>query len=112
MENNYYFLKNIYTNEISYYTEETFKLEFGDKRMDKRKLIKYITITFAITGICWWGLALLTNYNIVDSSQGIFTLVHVIGGFGPTIAAIMVLPPLINANRIAGETSSVDKVAS
>lgn len=31
MENNYYFLKNIYTNEISYYTEETFKLEFGDK---------------------------------------------------------------------------------
>ena len=60
--------------------------------MDKRKLIKYISITFAITGICWWGLALLTNYSIVNSSQGIFTLVHVIGGFGPTIAAIMVLP--------------------
>lgn len=60
--------------------------------MDKRKLIKYISITYAITGICWWGLALLTNNSIVDSSQGIFTLIHVIGGFGPTIAAIMVLP--------------------
>ena len=49
-------------------------------------------MTFAITWICWWGLAFLTNSDMVDSSQGIFTLIHVIGGFGPTIAAIMVLP--------------------
>ena len=60
--------------------------------MDKKKVIKYISITFTITWICWWGLSLLTNNNIIDSSQGIFTLIHVIGGFGPTIAAIMVLP--------------------
>lgn len=60
--------------------------------MDKRKVIAYIGITFAITWMCWWGLALLTNYNIVDSSQGIFTLIHLIGGFGPTIATIMILP--------------------
>ncbi len=60
--------------------------------MDKKKVLKYISITFAITWICWWGLALLTNKNIIDSSQGIYTLIHVIGGFGPTIAAIMVLP--------------------
>ena len=60
--------------------------------MNKKKLITYLIITFAITYTCWWGLALLTNLNIVDSSQGIFTLIHVIGGFGPTIAAILVLP--------------------
>lgn len=60
--------------------------------MNKKKLIIYLLITFAITYTCWWGLALLTNLNIVDSSQGIFTLIHVIGGFGPTIAAILVLP--------------------
>ncbi len=29
-----------------------------------------------------------------------------------TIAAIIVLPPFINANKIAGETSAVDRVAS
>ena len=60
--------------------------------MDKRKVVTYISIAFAITWICWWGLALLTNNHIVDSSQGIFTVIHLIGGFGPTIAAIVLLP--------------------
>lgn len=60
--------------------------------MNKKSVITYLTITFAITYACWWGLALLTNLDIVHSSQGIFTLIHVIGGFGPTIAAICVLP--------------------
>ena len=59
--------------------------------MNKKKLIMYLIITFAITYICWWGLALLTHLNIVNSSQGIFTVIHLIGGFGPTIAAIFVL---------------------
>lgn len=60
--------------------------------MNKKKVITYLIITFALTYTCWWGLALLTNLNVVNSSQGIFTLIHVIGGFGPTIAAICVLP--------------------
>ncbi len=60
--------------------------------MNKKKVITYLLITFAITYTFWWGLAVLTNLNIVNSSQGIFTLLHVIGGFGPTIAAIAVLP--------------------
>lgn len=63
-----------------------------DKPMNKKKIITYLVITFAITYTFWWGLALLTNLNIVNSSQGIFTLIHAIGGFGPTIAAILVLP--------------------
>lgn len=60
--------------------------------MNKKKLITYLIITFAITYTCWWGLALLTSLDIVDSSQGVFTLIHVIGGFGPTVAAVSVLP--------------------
>lgn len=59
--------------------------------MDKKIIIKYTSITFAITWICWWGLALLTNKNIVDSSQGIFTVIHLVGGFGPTIASLLIL---------------------
>ncbi len=60
--------------------------------MSKNKTITYLIITFSITYTFWWGLAVLTNLNIVNSSQGVFTLLHVIGGFGPTIAAIAVLP--------------------
>ncbi len=57
-----------------------------------KKIITYLITTFAITYTCWWGLALVTNLNIVNSSQGVYTLLHVIGGFGPTIAAIALLP--------------------
>lgn len=64
----------------------------GESRMDKKKIFTYLLITFAITWLCWWGLALLTTNGIVNSSQGTFTVIHVIGGFGPTIAAILVLP--------------------
>lgn len=60
--------------------------------MNSKRVVKYLIITFAITWSCWWGLAYLTTNGIVDSSQGIFTLIHVIGGFGPTIAALTVLP--------------------
>ncbi len=60
--------------------------------MNKKRIILYLTVTFAITYTFWWGLALLTNLNFVNSSQGIFTALHMIGGFGPTIAAIAVLP--------------------
>lgn len=60
--------------------------------MNKKKVITYLLITFAVTYTSWWGLALMTNLNLVSSSQGFFTLIHLIGGFGPTIAAILVLP--------------------
>lgn len=60
--------------------------------MDTKKVITYISITFTITWICWWGLALLSKKGILDSSQGIFTVMHLMGGFGPTIASVMVLP--------------------
>ncbi len=62
------------------------------QKLDKNKLVIYLIITFAITYTFWWGLALLTNLNIVNSSQWTFTLLHIIGGFGPTIATIAVLP--------------------
>jgi membrane protease YdiL (CAAX protease family) len=65
---------------------------WAEEMMDKKKIIQYVSITFLITWSCWWGLAFFTNYHIVNSSQGIFTVIHLIGGFGPTIAAIILLP--------------------
>ena len=60
--------------------------------MNRKKIITYVVITCAITYTFWWGLALLTNRNILHSSQGLFTLLFAIGGFGPTISAILLLP--------------------
>lgn len=60
--------------------------------MNKKRIATYLFTTFAITYTFWWGLALMTNLGIIHSSQGIFTLLHAIGGFGPTIAAILTLP--------------------
>ena len=63
-----------------------------NETLNKKRVITYLIITFAITYTFWWGLALLTNLNVINSSQGIFTLLHAIGGFGPTVAAIILLP--------------------
>lgn len=60
--------------------------------MDRKKLTQYLLTTFAITYTAWWGLALLTQRGILYASDTLFTLLHVLGGFGPTIAAIAVLP--------------------
>ena len=60
--------------------------------MNRKKIITYFIITFAITYTSWWGLALLTNLNMIHSSQGLFPFLFTLGGFGPTIAAILVLP--------------------
>ncbi len=60
--------------------------------MRQKTLARYLGITFAITYSFWWGLAVLTHLKILDSTQGLFTLLHVLGGFGPTVAAIAVLP--------------------
>lgn len=57
-----------------------------------KKLGKYLWLTFAITYSCWWGLALLTKLQLLDSADIPFKVLHVLGGFGPTIAAILVLP--------------------
>lgn len=59
--------------------------------MDTKRLAKFLIITFVITGIAWCGLATLTSLNIIPFSHPLGTILHIIGGFGPTIAAFFVL---------------------
>lgn len=59
--------------------------------MEKKRLIKFILITFAITWIAWGGLVILTKLNIILFSHPFGTILHIIGGFGPTIATFFVL---------------------
>ena len=64
--------------------------------MDTKRLTKFLIITFVITGIAWSGLAVLTSLNIIPFSHPLGTILHIIGGFGPTIATFFVLEEKLN----------------
>lgn len=60
--------------------------------MEKKRAFYYLAITFLITWGCWWTLAFLTQYAGVTADRWLYKGLHMLGGFGPTIAAILVLP--------------------
>ena len=57
----------------------------------KKRLLKYLIITFAISYLCWGGLAVLVQTNVLTFSHPIATAIHLIGGFGPTFATLFAL---------------------
>ena len=59
--------------------------------MNTKRLAKFLIITFLISWIAWCGLAALTSLNIISFSHPLGTILHIIGGFGPAIAALFVL---------------------
>ena len=62
------------------------------EKMNRNVLVTYIVLTFAITWISWWMLALLISQGILSYSDPVATGIRMLGGFGPTISAILVLP--------------------
>lgn len=59
--------------------------------MKNERLIHFIIMTFIITGIAWGGLAIATKLKIIAVSDPLGTFLHIIGGFGPTIATFFVI---------------------
>lgn len=59
--------------------------------MHKNRLIYFLIITFFITGVAWTSLAVLTKSNVISFTHPIGTILHIIGGFGPTIAALFLM---------------------
>ena len=59
--------------------------------MNTKRLAKFLIITFLISWIAWCGFAALTILNIISFSHPLGTILHIIGGFGPAIAALFVL---------------------
>lgn len=55
--------------------------------MNKRRLIKYLVLTFAISWTCWLADALLVRFTSMTESGVIPMILFTLGGFGPTIAA-------------------------
>ncbi len=67
--------------------------------MDKR-LTKYLAISFAISWVAWGILAVLIAQGKFAFADPEGTMLHVLGGFGPTIAAVLVLPGEITVKAV------------
>ena len=88
-------MKNGVENSIKDHTRNGLKHSAKNgmpEKMNRNVLVTYIALTFAITWISWWMLALLISQNILLYSNPIATVIRMIGGFGPTISAILVMP--------------------
>lgn len=59
---------------------------------ETRRILRFLLLTFGITWTAWWLLALLVRLGVTASGQPLYILLHMIGGFGPTIAAVLLLP--------------------
>ena len=59
--------------------------------MEMKRLRKFIIITFIVTGLAWGSLAFFTSFSIISFTHPIGMILHIIGGFGPTIASLFVL---------------------
>ena len=65
-----------------------------------KKLLKYLTVTFSITYLCWCGLAVLVQTDVLTFSHPIATALHLLGGFGPSVAAVAILDTKISLRSI------------
>jgi hypothetical protein len=65
-----------------------------------KRLMKYLTIAFLITWICWWGEALLVKFTSFRESDLLPMILFTVGGFGPTIAALCCFENKLTPKRI------------
>ncbi len=56
--------------------------------MNIKTVAKYLIITFAVTYVCWWGVALLVAYTDFVYGDALPTVIYIIGNFGPAVAAL------------------------
>lgn len=59
--------------------------------MNIKIVIKYLAITFAITYVCWWGVAILVALTHFKYGDVLPTIIYILGNFGPAIAALFCL---------------------
>lgn len=68
--------------------------------MDKKRLIKYLVITFLITWSCWWGEAFLLFISPLTNLDVFPMVLFTLGGFGPTIAALLCMNGRLSRENI------------
>lgn len=60
---------------------------------ENKRFIKYILIAFAVTYVFWGGLAVFIMLGFFTFTHPAAVIMHLIGGFGPTIAALFTYNP-------------------
>jgi len=66
----------------------------------KKKLCRYLCITFSITYLCWGSLAALIKAGLLTFTHPFAVLLHLAGGFGPSIAALFVPDAMLSAKSL------------
>jgi len=68
--------------------------------LDEWRIQEYLLLTFFISWLSWGILILLTGFNIIKFTSVIGIILFGIGGFGPTIAAIMCMEGKTNVRKV------------
>ncbi len=67
--------------------------------LDEWRVQEYLLITFFISWFCWGILILLTALQVVEFTHPVSLVLFAIGGFGPTISALMCLDGKVTVKR-------------
>lgn len=68
--------------------------------LDEWRIQEYLLITFFISWFCWGILILLTTLNVIEFSSPLGIIIFGLGGFGPTISALMCLDGKLTWKRV------------
>lgn len=68
---------------------------------DEWRIQEYLLITFFISWLSWGILILLTTLNIIKFTDVLGMIFFIIGGFGPTISALMCIDGKLTWKKIA-----------
>ena len=68
--------------------------------LDEWRIQEYLLITFFISWLSWGILILLTALNVIEFLSVLGVMLFLLGGFGPTISAIMCIDGKISFKRI------------
>lgn len=69
--------------------------------LDEWRIQEYLLITFFISWLSWGVLILLTALNVAKFTDPLGMLFFVIGGFGPTISAVMCIDGKLSFKKVA-----------
>lgn len=68
--------------------------------LDEWRIQEYLLITFFVSWLSWGTLILLTNLHVIDFASVLGMILFAIGGFGPTISAIMCIEGKISIKKV------------
>lgn len=68
--------------------------------LDEWRIQEYLLITFFISWLSWGILILLTNFGVINFSSILGIILFGIGGFGPTISAILCIDGKITWRKL------------